>query len=137
MNEHCQVLLSPEGLQALRKVGSSTRQLQTITRQMGHVRSLRSRSQGLPWFSSVTIWSLGALRKWFAQPCARELTYPLPRPISGQLWHGSCSILQRGKLRGHSPNDSEGNDLDISGPGQKHRSSNSNLMFLLPNHAEH
>lgn len=133
MSKYCQVPLSPRGLQAPDKGGLQPKVAPGHYLQKGqHVRSVRILSQDLPWFSMVTTWSSGAHSKWFTQPCACELT-PCPHQ-----WSAVASVMPHFTERETevlSSNDQEVNDLDMSRPGQKHRSSNSSSTLFLPNHA--
>lgn len=116
---------SLEASRPLRRVSSSLRQLQATPLQRGQcVRLPRDLSHGLPW---STTWPLGSLSKWFTQPCAHEF---VPSPHQWAAMAEVMPILQREKLRGPSPNDPGVNDLDMSGPGLKHKSTNAKPHIL-------
>lgn len=129
MKECCLVPLSPTGLQDTEKNGLSLKQSRPLLHR-GHNVSGHQEASARACLGSVGTPpsplspSVNGLHSSGHMSLHHLLT-------SGQRCHGSCPTLQRGKLRGPSPDDPEVNDLDMSGPGLKHKSSNS-MPHALP-----
>lgn len=121
MNERCHVPLSPRGLQATKKDGLDLRQSGPL--HGGHNVSGRHKASARACLGSVGT-PPGPLNPSVNGLHDSEHVSLCGRPTSGQPWHGSCPILQRGKLRAPSPDDPGVNDHDMSGPGLKRKSSN-------------